>query len=130
MDEKRRNFLDRYDVKVLNDTTPCLRKSSDHKFFSDPANASIIKDQPVKDVVDKLITLQIPEFYLNRLIEIENKFFAGESNNDVVRRLFDTLIDKEFEEAGLRHNSEAIRKAYEQYSLLLHLAGYKKDEII
>jgi len=123
MDEKRKTFLDRYEVKVLNDDKPCLRRSRKYKFFSDPKNASYITEEPEKTEVDRLVTLQIPEFYLNRLIEIENKFFAGESNNDVVRRMFDTFIDKEFEEAALRNNSEAIRKAYEHYSMLLHLAG-------
>jgi len=123
MDEKRKTFIDRYEVKILNDEKPCLRKSRRYAFFSDPKNASYITEEPEKIEVDKLVTLQIPEFYLNRLIEIENKFFAGESNNDVVRRMFDTFIDKEFEEAALRNNSEAIRKAFENYSMLLHLAG-------
>ena len=126
MDEKRKTFLDRYEVKVLNDDKPCLRRSRKYKFFSDPKNASYITEEPEKTEVDRLVTLQIPEFYLNRLIEIENKFFSGESNNDVVRRMFDTFIDKEFEEAALRNNSEAIRKAYEHYSMLLHLAGKEK----
>jgi hypothetical protein len=126
MDEKRKTFLDRYEVKILNDEKPCLRRSRRYDFFTDPKNASYIKEQSKETEVDKLVTLQIPEYYLNRLIEVENKFFAGETNNDVVRRMFDTFIEKEFEEAALRNNSEAIRKAYENYSMLLHLAGKEK----
>jgi len=129
MDEKTKYFLERYEVKLLDDTKPCLRRSKNQTFFTDPKNASIITDNPPTTEVDKLLTIQIPEFYFKRLIEIENKFFAGESNNDVVRRLFDTLIEKEFQETYIRNQNESVRKAWENYSLLLHLVGFKKETV-
>jgi hypothetical protein len=40
--------------------------------------------------------------------------------------MFQTLMDKEREEAHCRHTNQAVQKAYEQYSMLLNLAGYQK----
>lgn len=129
MDEKTKYFLERYEVKVLDNTKPCLRRSRKNQYFTDPKNADVIKDNAPKTEVDKLLTIQIPEFYFKRLIDVENKFFAGESNNDVVRRLFDTMIDKQFEETYLRNQNESLKKAWENYSLLLHLVRFKKEPV-
>lgn len=129
MDDATKNFYNRYDVKILNDTGRCLRRSRNIEYWTNPDDADYIENTGSTTETDKLITLSIPEFYLKRLIQIENKFFAGESNNDAVRTMFDTLIEKEFEEAVLRKNNEAVRKAYQNYSMLLHLVGFKKETI-
>jgi len=129
MDEASKRFYDRYEIKVLNDTGRCLRRSRNVEYWSDPQDANYIEERDVTTETDNLITLSIPEFYLKRLIQIENKFFAGESNNDVVRNMFDTYIDKEFEESVLRKNNKAIKKAYQDYSMLLHLVGFKKESV-
>lgn len=128
-DDVSKNFIERYEVKILNDTGRCSRRTRNHIYWSDPKDCNYIEDEEPKFETDRLITLSIPEFYLQRLIEIEKRFFAGESNNDVVRNLFDTYIDKEFEEALLRKNNEAIKKAYQNYSMLLHLVGFKKKPV-
>jgi hypothetical protein len=36
------------------------------------------------------------------------------------------LMSKEREEAAFRFSNEAVQKAYEQYSLMLNLAGYQR----
>ena len=43
-----------------------------------------------------------------------------------MRTMFETLMDKEREESFYRHTNEAVKKAYEQYSMLLNLAGYQR----
>jgi hypothetical protein len=40
--------------------------------------------------------------------------------------MFQMLMDKEREEAHFRHTNQAVQKAYEQYSIMLNLAGYQK----
>jgi hypothetical protein len=40
--------------------------------------------------------------------------------------MFETLMNKEREEANIRHTNAAVQKAYEQYSIMLNLAGYQR----
>jgi hypothetical protein len=40
--------------------------------------------------------------------------------------MFETLMNKEREEAHFRHTNSAVQKAYEQYSIMLNLAGYQR----
>jgi hypothetical protein len=35
-------------------------------------------------------------------------------------------MNKEREEAHYRHTNQAVQKAYEQYSIMLNLAGYQR----
>ena len=55
---------------------------------------------------------------------MENRFFNNRV--DRVRDMFEVLMDKEREEAYHRNSNEAVKKAYEQYSIMLNLAGYQR----
>jgi hypothetical protein len=74
---------------------------------------------------EKLLTVDIPESRLNTLVEMENRFMNFR-NSDHSRDMFELLMDKEREEAHYRHTNAAVKKAYEQYSIMLNLAGYQR----
>ncbi len=119
------DFYKNYEVCVLNDSK---RRARYHppKFFTDPARADIIRNDVVEYETEKVITLEIPESRLRTLIEMERKFFKWQRHNPGEIDMFQTLMDKEREESYYRNTNEAVRKAYEQYSMLLNLAGYQK----
>jgi hypothetical protein len=57
---------------------------------------------------------------------MEQRFFKWQRHNQGEVDMFQTLMDKEREEAHYRHTNSAVKKAYEQYSMLLNLAGYQR----
>jgi len=57
---------------------------------------------------------------------MERKFFNYVSHHHQPIDLFQTLMEKEREEAHYRNTNQAVQKAYEQYSIMLNLAGYQR----
>ena len=123
MDEKLKKFCENYEVKLVNDQKRYARYRRP-QFFTEPLNASIIQDT-MDFQTEKLYTVDIPESRLNTLVEMENRFMNFR-NSDHSRDMFELLMDKEREESHFRHTNEAVQKAYEQYSIMLNLAGYQR----
>lgn len=124
MDNKLKKFCEDYDVKVLDDTQRHARYRPP-TFFTEPTRADIIRNDIESFHSEKLYTVQIPESRLRTLIEMENRFY-NHRNSDNARDMFEVLMDKEREEAHVRHTNAAVQKAYEQYSIMLNLAGYQR----
>jgi hypothetical protein len=123
MDEQLKKFCKNYEVKILNDQKRFARYRKP-QFFTDPSNASIIQDA-IDIQTEKLYTVEVPESSLNTLVEMENRFMNFR-NSDHSRDMFELLMDKEREEAHYRNTNAAVKKAYEQYSIMLNLAGYQR----
>ncbi len=125
MDDEVKKFCENYEVRVLNDQK---RRARYHppKFFTDPFRADIIRNDVIEYETEKVITLEIPESRLRTLIELERKFFKWQHHNRGEVDLFQTLMDKEREEAYYRKSNAAVQKAYEQYSIMLNMAGYQR----
>lgn len=124
MTDKLKKFCENYEVKVLNDTGRYARYHPP-VFFSEPTRADVIRNDEMAFRTEKLYTVQIPESRLNTLVEMEGRFHNYDMDRGR-RDMFEVLMDKEREEAFYRNTNEAVQKAYEQYSLMLHLAGYTK----
>ena len=124
MDENLKKFCKNYEVKVVNDTQRYARYRPP-SFFTDPARADIVRNDLVDMQTETLYTVQIPESRLKALVELENRFY-NHRNSDGMRDMFETLMDKEREETFYRNSNEAVKKAYEQYSIMLNLAGYQR----
>jgi hypothetical protein len=124
MDDKLKDFCKNYEVKVVNDTQRYARYRPP-TFFTDPTRADIIRNDIEPFQTETLYTLQIPESRLKTLVELEKRFY-NHRNSEGMRDMFEVLMDKEREESYYRHTNEAVKKAYEQYSLMLNLAGYQR----
>ncbi len=125
MDEELKRFYENYEVRVLNDQK---RRARYHppRFFTDPERADIIRNDVVEYETEKVITMEIPEGRLRALIELEKRFFKWQHHTRSEVDLFQTLMDKEREESFYRNTNSAVKKAYEQYSLMLNIAGYQR----
>jgi hypothetical protein len=124
MDELNK-FCENYEVRVLNDSK---RRARYHpaRFFTDPMRADIIQKDTLNFETEKVYTVEIPEGRLRTLVEMERRFFNYVAHHDKPIDMFQTLMDKEREEAHYRHTNQAVKKAYEQYSIMLNLAGYQR----
>jgi hypothetical protein len=117
-------FCKNYEVTVVNDTGRYARYRSP-VFFTDPERADIIHDH-LEYQTEKLYTLQIPESRLRTLAEMERRFYNANQHSDRPIGLFEMLMNKEREELHYRNTNQAVKKAYEQYSLTLNLAGHQR----
>jgi len=124
-DNKLKNFCENYEVRVLNDSK---RRARYHppRFFTDPERADIIRKDIVEFEDERVYTIEIPEGRLRALVELEQRFFKWQHHTRSEVDMFQTLMDKEREEAFYRNSNEAVKKAYEQYSMMLNLAGYQQ----
>jgi hypothetical protein len=123
--DRLNEFCENYEVRVLNDQKKRARYHPP-RFFTDPENASIIRDDVIQYETERVFTLEIPEGKLRALVELEQRFFKWQKHTKGEVDFFDMLMSKEREEAGYRFSNEAVQKAYEQYSLMLNLAGYQR----
>ena len=120
-----KDFCENYEVRVLNDQKR-RAKYRPVSFFTDPMRADIIRNDIIEHETERVFTVEIPEGKLRTLVEMERKFFNYLDHSKGPIDLFQTLMDKEREEAHLRQTNEAVKKAYEQYSIMLNLAGYQR----
>ena len=125
MTDELKDFCRNYEVNVLNDQK---RRARYHppRFFTEPSRADIIRNDIVEFETEQVITLEIPEGRLRALVEMEQRFFKWQRHSQGEIDMFQILMDKEREEANIRHTNTAEQKAYEQYSIMLNLAGYQR----
>ena len=125
MNEELKDFCRNYEVNVLNDQK---RRARYHPptFFTDPERADIIRNDLVQFETEQVYTLEIPEGRLHALIEMEKRFFKWQRHTKTEVDMFETLMNKEREESYYRSTNSAVQKAYEQYSMMLNLAGYER----
>ena len=118
-------FCQNYEVRVLNDQK---RRARYHppRFFTVAERADIVRHDVVEYETERVITMEIPESRLRTLIEMERRFFKWQRHSPGEIDMFQTLMDKEREEAHYRNTNPAVQKAYEQYSIMLNLAGYQR----
>lgn len=125
MQAKLHKFLHNYDIKIENDMKRRQVYHPPTQFFVDPTDASICTSDPAVET-EKLYTISIPESRLRALIELEERM-SRYIHDPGGHNLLENLMDKERQEAILREQNEGIQKAYEQYSMLLNLAGYRRE---
>ena len=125
MSKELDQFCENYEVRVLNDSK---RRARYHppRFFTDPMRADIIEKDTLNFETEQVYTLEIPEGRFRALVEMEQRFFKWQRHSKGEVDMFEMLMDKEREEAHYRHTNQAVQKAYEQYSMLLNLAGYQR----
>lgn len=125
MSKELEQFCNNYEIRVLNDQK---RRARYHppKFFTDPSRADLIRNDIVEYETEQVYTVEIPEGRLRALVEMEQRFFKWQRHSPGEVDMFQTLMDKEREEAYYRQTSLAVRNAYEQYSIMLNLAGYQR----
>jgi hypothetical protein len=123
-DDNLKAFCENYEVRVLNDSK---RRARYHppRFFTDPERADIIT-RDMNYETERVVTMEIPEGRLRSLVELEQRFFKWQRHSRGEVDMFQTLMDKEREEAHYRHTNPAVQKSYEQYSMMLNLAGYQR----
>jgi hypothetical protein len=91
-------------------------------YFRDPSNFDMIQSHidVVRDT-EPLYTVEIAESELERIAEFEQQVFNNAKRTGHYN-MFQAVMEQKEEEKYLRNKYSAVKKAYEQYSLMLKLA--------
>ena len=121
MSDKIRPFCERHQIRVL-DTNK--RASRYHKvnidFFRDPMDFNRVYQDVIVDS-EPLYTVEIAESELARIADFESEVFNHMKERGHYR-MFEMLMEQKEHEKYLKDKYPAVKKAYEQYSLMLKLA--------
>ena len=125
MKEKIDKFCKNYDVYIVDDQR---RRARYHppKYFTDPMRADVVSKEFIEYETEKVFTVQIPESRFRALVEMEQRFFGNHTHGYSDADMFAMLMEKEHEESVCRQSNAAVQKAYEQYSIMLNLAGFQR----
>ena len=120
MDQKLKSFSKKYECQIRDSGKVYARYSLplwvDHSQF---------EVDFVEKNTERLYNIEIPESRLETLVELEDSYFdRSKAAYEQGRGLFDALLEKEREELTIRKRNPAVQKAYEQYRIMLGLAGY------
>ena len=95
------------------------------RFFIDPTNSDN-NERSIDKMTEPLYTIEIPESELKWFTELENAVFENPYGDYLSKnklQIFRHLIDQKTNEILLRNKYPAVEKAFQTYSLLLHLCN-------
>jgi hypothetical protein len=117
-----KEFCQMHRINVIDQNKRAHKMTSmNTKFFQFNDDYNKFQQEYMTFDTETLYTVEISESELTRIAEFENQVFNNMKETGHYR-LFETLMDQKRQEAYLRNKYPAVRKAYEQYSLMLTLA--------
>jgi hypothetical protein len=121
-DLELRKFCEHHRIRVIDSNKRAHRYTGVNvSLFQCPDDYNKFYQEHLTFDTEILYTVEVTESELTRIAEFENQVFNNMKNNGHYR-LFETLMDQKRQEAYLKDKYPAVKKAYEQYSLMLKLA--------
>jgi hypothetical protein len=115
-------FVNNHGIKILDDNKrACRYRKVNMDFFKYQNDYNIINSN-VEYETEKLYTLEISESELQKISDFESEVF-NHMNQKGHYNMFETLMDQKQQEKYLREKYPAVKKAYENYSLILKMAN-------
>lgn len=118
-----RNFCESHRIKVLDTNKRAHRyQKVNLNYFRDPSNFDMIQSHiDIVHDTEPLYTVEIAESELERIAEFENQVFNNARKTGHYD-MFGHLMEQKEREKYLRNKYPAVKKAFENYSLMLKLA--------
>jgi hypothetical protein len=118
-----RNFLKNHSIRIIDDSKRAHRHTRfNTALFQYPDDYNkFLREEITRFETEKLYTVEIAESELERIARFEAEVF-----NHMQERghydIFESIMQQKEEERYLKDKYPAVKKAYEQYSLMLKLA--------
>lgn len=120
-DEKIKKFCDHHGIRVLDTHKRAHRYTKmNTNYFSSEYDYNKVMETVVYDT-EPLYTFEIAESELERIAEFEDQVFNNLKQHGHYK-MFEYLMEQKEREKYLKEKYPAVKKAYEQYSLILKLA--------
>jgi hypothetical protein len=118
-----KDFLEKHRLNVI-DTNKRAHKITrmNTRFFESTSDYNVVMSEKIPFETERLYTIEIAESELQRLAEFEAQVFNNLEKTGHYR-MFEVLMEQKELEKYLRDRYPAVKKAYEQYSLMLALAN-------
>jgi hypothetical protein len=118
-----RNFLKDHSIRIIDDTKRAHRHTRfNTALFQFPEDYNkFLKEETLRFETEKLYTLEIAESELERIARFEAEVY-NHMNERGHYGIFDSIMQQKEEERYLKDKYPAVKKAYEQYSLMLKMA--------
>ena len=119
--ENIKSFCQQHQIRVLDTNKRAHRY---HKvnlnYFRDPTDFNMVHQTVVNDS-EPLYTVEIAESELEKIADFEAQVFNNMKRQGHYQ-MFEMLMEQKEHEKYLKNKYPAVKKAYEQYSLILKLA--------
>jgi len=120
--ENIKEFCVHHRIRVLDTNKRAHRyQRINMQYFRDPMDFNKVSLVDVVNDTEPLYTVEIAQSELERIADFESEVFNNMKKQGHYR-MFETLMEQKEREQFLRDKYPAVKKAYEQYSLMLKLA--------
>lgn len=121
-DKEVREFVSRHGVRIIDSNKRAYRHNRvNTKLFQFQDDYNKFINENMCFETETLYTVEITESELDRIAKFEEQVFNNMSQKGHYN-MFETLMEQKERERRLRDTYPAVKKAYEQYSLMLKLA--------
>jgi len=115
-------FFERHQLNVLDKNKRAHRMTRmNTKFFKFEDDYNKLINDTVAFETEPLYTIEVAESELHRIADFEAEVFNHMESGSHYR-LFEAVMEQKEKERYLKDKYPAVKKAYEQYSLMLKLA--------
>jgi len=120
--ETIKEFCMSHRIKVL-DTNKRAHKyhKVDVRYFNDPMDYNRVNQLVLEYETEPLYTIEVSESELERIASFEHQVFNNMREQGHYN-MFETIMEQKEQEKFLRNKYSAVKKAYENYSMMLKLA--------
>ncbi len=119
--ETLRKFCYNHNIKVLDTNKRAYRHNKVNVDYFKYSNDYNMIDTHIVETSEPLYTVEIAESELTKIAELENQVFNNMRQQGHYD-MFTYMVEQKEQEKQLRNRYPAVKKAYEQYSLMLKLA--------
>ena len=117
-----KKFCGEHNIRVIDSNKRAYKHTrANVALFRYPDDYNKFQQEYLTVDTETLYTVEIAESELERIAEFESQVFNNMKQTGHYR-LFETIMDQKQQEQWLRSKYPAVKKAYEQYSLMLKLA--------
>lgn len=124
MNETTKEFVQAHSINVLDDRKRAHKFTRmNTKFFECSNDYNLLNDYFIEQRMETetLYTVEISESELQKIADFESQVFNNMRQQGHYN-MFEVLMEQKEQEKYLKNKYTAVRKAYEQYSLMLKLA--------
>ena len=117
-----KKFVAEHNIRVIDSNKRAYKHTRANTVLFDYENDyNKFRNEYLTFDTETLYTVEVSESELERIAEFEHQVFNNMKQTGHYN-LFETLMEQKEQEAHLRDTYPAVRKAYEQYSLILKMA--------
>ena len=121
IDNTLQNFCHHHNIKVIDRNKKMYRYALPiSSYFMDQKDYNVVHQELINQV-EALFTVEIPESELKKIAEFESQVFNHMKEHGHYD-MFNFIMEQKEQEKIYRDRYPAVKKAYEQYSLMLKLA--------